>query len=124
MSLKIERSPRTGVLHRGSLLRRLLRNRSGTIGLLIVIVYLVIGLLGALKATPYPSTENHPRDRLKPPSELFVMGTDLLGRDVASRIMEGAANSLRVGLFSVTAATFLGTLLGTISGYVGGMVDN
>jgi peptide/nickel transport system permease protein len=124
MSLKIERPSRTGVLHRGSLLRRLLRNRSGTVGLLIIIVYLVIGLLGALKATPYPSTENHPRDRLKPPSELFVMGTDLLGRDVASRIMEGAANSLRVGLLSVTAATLLGTLLGTISGYVGGSVDN
>ena len=124
MSLKIERPRRASVFARGSLLRRLLRNRSGTVGLLIIVVYLIIGLLGALKATPYPSTENHPRDRLKPPSELFVMGTDLLGRDVASRIMEGAANSLRVGLLSVAAATLLGTLLGTVSGYAGGMVDN
>ncbi len=87
MSLKINRPPRAGVFSRGSLLRRLLRNRSGTVGLVIVMVYLIIGLLGALKATPYPTAENHPRDRLKPPSELFVMGTDLLGRDVASRIM-------------------------------------
>lgn len=124
MSLKLESSRRTGVFARGSLLRRLLRNRSGTVGLVIITVYLIIGLLGALKATPYPSTENHPRDRLKAPSELYVMGTDLLGRDVASRIMEGAANALRVGLLSVTAATLLGTLLGTISGYVGGVVDN
>lgn len=124
MSLKLDAPRRTGVFARGSLLRRLLRNRSGTVGLVIITVYLVIGLLGALKATPYPSTENHPRDRLKPPSELYVLGTDLLGRDVASRIMEGAANSLRVGLLSVTAATLLGTLLGTISGYVGGVVDN
>lgn len=124
MSLKLDSPRRTGVFARGSLLRRLLRNRSGTVGLVIITIYLVIGLLGALKATPYPSTENHPRDRLKPPSELYVLGTDLLGRDVASRIMEGAANSLRVGLLSVTAATLLGTLLGTISGYVGGVVDN
>jgi peptide/nickel transport system permease protein len=124
MSLKLESSRRTGVFARGSLFRRLLRNRSGTVGLVIITIYLVIGLLGALKATPYPSTENHPRDRLKPPSELYVLGTDLLGRDVASRIMEGAANSLRVGLLSVTAATILGTLLGTISGYLGGVVDN
>ncbi|MEP7291620.1 MAG: ABC transporter permease [Chloroflexota bacterium] len=117
-------SPKIRLFDRGSLLRRLLRNRSGTVGLAIVLIYVLIGLLGGLHITPYPPAENHARDRLKPPSELFVMGTDLLGRDVASRIMEGAANSLRVALFSVTLASVVGTLLGTVSGYVGGLVDN
>jgi peptide/nickel transport system permease protein len=102
----------------------LLRNRSGTVGLVIVTFYVVIGLLGALGVTPYPPAENHARDRLKPPSAQYLMGTDILGRDVASRIMEGAANSLRVALLSVALATTAGTLLGTISGYAGGRVDN
>lgn len=109
---------------RAGILRRLFGNRSGTVGLVIILIYLVIGLLGALNMTPYPPTENHARDRLKPPSTTYVLGTDLLGRDVASRIMEGAANSLRVGLLSVSLATVVGTALGTISGYAGGMVDN
>ena len=116
--------PSLRLLDRGSLLRRLLRNRSGTVGLLIITVYLVIGLLGAFKLTPYSSTANHPLSRLKPPSATFLMGTDLLGRDVASRIMEGATNSLRVALLSVALAGSVGTLLGTVSGYAGGRVDN
>ncbi|MFN8449053.1 MAG: ABC transporter permease [Anaerolineae bacterium] len=111
-------------LRRSSPLRRLFANRSGTVGLVIIVVYLVIGLLGALRLTPFPPNENHARDRLKPPSAQYVMGTDLLGRDVASRIMEGAANSLRVAALSVALATVVGTTLGTISGYVGGHVDN
>jgi peptide/nickel transport system permease protein len=107
-----------------SLLLRLLRNRSGMVGLLIVIFYLVVGLLGALAITPYPSLTPHARDRLKPPGEQYIMGTDLLGRDVASRLMEGAANSLRVALVSVAISTAAGLLLGTIAGYVGGWVEN
>jgi peptide/nickel transport system permease protein len=117
-------SPKLKLLDRGSLLRRLLRNRSGTVGLLIVTFYVLVGVLGALRVTPFPPAENHARDRLKPPSEIYVLGTDLLGRDVASRIMEGAANSIRVALFSVTLATVVGTALGTLSGYVGGLLDN
>lgn len=104
-------------------LRRLLRNRSGAVGLLLVTFYLVVGLLGSAGITPYPSLEQHPRDRLQAPSAVHLMGTDLFGRDVASRIMGGAANSLRVAVFSVALAATIGTLLGTISGYVGGMTD-
>ncbi len=118
MALKLKPLARTG------LLRRLLRNRSGTVGLAIVTFYVLVGLLGVLRITPFPPAENHARDRLKPPSEVYVMGTDLLGRDVASRIIEGAANSLRVALVSVALATLVGTTLGTISGYVGGLLDN
>ena len=115
---------RANFLRRGSLLRRLLRNRSGAVGLAIITIYLVVGLLGALRLTPYPRAANHARDRLQAPSAQYVMGTDLLGRDIASRIMEGAANSLRVALLSVALAGSVGTALGTISGYAGGRVDN
>lgn len=106
-----------------NLIRRLLRNRSGAVGVVLVSVYLSVGLLGSIGLTPYPALEQHVRDRLQAPSATYLMGTDLFGRDITSRIMGGAANSLRVAVLSVTLATFLGTLLGTISGYVGGMVD-
>lgn len=108
---------------RFALLRQLIRNRSGAVGLALVTAYLIVGLLGSLNWTPYPALEQHPRDRLQAPSAAYIMGTDLFGRDIASRIMGGAANSLRVALLSVALATTLGTLLGTISGYLGGTVD-
>ncbi len=106
-----------------SLIRRLLRNRSGTLGLLLVVAYALIAFLGAVGVTPYPTLEQHVRDRLKPPSAQYTLGTDLFGRDIASRLMEGAANSLRVALLSVTISAALGTLLGTFSGYIGGLFD-
>jgi peptide/nickel transport system permease protein len=105
-------------------LRRLLKNWSGLVGLLLVSLYLLVGLLGALAITPYPSLEQHPRERLNEPSSQYTLGTDLFGRDVASRLMEGAANSLRVALSSVAIAATLGTLLGTIAGYIGGLFEN
>ncbi|MFO7322453.1 MAG: ABC transporter permease [Chloroflexota bacterium] len=107
-----------------SLLRRLLRNRSGAVGLVLVAAFLITGLLGALGATPYPSLEQHPRDRLKGPSETYILGTDMFGRDLASRLIEGAANSLQVALLSVGLATLAGTTIGTIAGYIGGTLDN
>jgi len=106
-----------------NLIGRLLKNRSGAVGLALVSMYLVVGLLGWAGITPYPSIEQHPRERLQAPSAAYIMGTDLFGRDVASRIMGGAANSLRVAALSVTLATVIGTLLGTLSGYIGGTVD-
>lgn len=107
-----------------SLFQKLLRNRSGTVGLVLVTLYVVIGLLGGFGITPYPSLEQHARDRLKGPGETYLLGTDMFGRDVASRLMEGAANSLRVSVLSVTLATLFGTALGTIAGYASGWVDN
>ncbi len=107
-----------------STLRRLTKNLSGTVGLLLVTAYVIIGLLGAVGVTPYPTLEQHVRDRLTAPSAQYALGTDLFGRDVASRLMEGAANSLRVSLSSVAISGILGTLLGTLSAYLGGLFDN
>ena len=107
-----------------STLRRLLKNLSGTVGLLLVSAYVIIGVMGAVGITPYPTLEQHVRDRLTGPSAQYALGTDLFGRDVASRLMEGAANSLRVSLSSVAISGILGTLLGTLSAYLGGLFDN
>lgn len=112
------RRPRRG------LLRRLLANRSGAIGLAIITLYFSVALLAAFGATPYPSAEQHPLERLQGPSARYLMGTDLFGRDLASRIMEGAKNSLYVALSSVALAGLVGISLGVLSGYLGGWLDN
>ncbi len=102
---------------------RLLRDRSGAVGMGLVALFLIVGILGALELTPYPPTEQHAADRLQGPGGVYILGTDQFGRDIASRMMVGAANSLKVTLLSVTLSTLVGTSIGTISGYIGGSID-
>ncbi len=109
---------------RPALWRRLVANRSGAVGLTLISLFLLIGILGTLGLTPYPPLEQHPRDRLTGPSATYLLGTDLFGRDLASRLMRGGANSLQVALFSVLLASTAGTLLGIVAGYLGGHIDN
>ena len=55
--------------------------------------------------------------------QLFLLGTDRLGRDVLSRIIYGARVSLTIGLFGVTVSFLLGIIIGGIAGYHGGTLD-
>ena len=54
---------------------------------------------------------------------IFLLGTDMIGRDVWSRLMLATRISMTIGLVSVALSLFLGILLGGISGYFGGTVD-
>lgn len=107
-----------------SVLRRILRNRSGTLGLFIILFYVVVAILGALEITPYPPTEQHRIDRLQGPSSEYWLGTDMFGRDMASRLIKGATNSLYVSFISVALSGTAGTLIGTLAAYIGGRFDN
>jgi peptide/nickel transport system permease protein len=68
-------------------------------------------------------------ERLKPPcwqnggSRAHILGTDLLGRDVLSRLIYGARISLAVCVLAIVVAGCIGSLLGIVSGYLGGWVD-
>lgn len=55
---------------------------------------------------------------------IFLLGTDVRGRDQLSRIIMGSRISLTLGLLGVLITLFLGSVIGTISGYFGGKVDN
>jgi peptide/nickel transport system permease protein len=109
---------------RPGLLRRLLGNTSGLLGLIMITIFVIAGLFAAPLA-PYPPNEQHPADRLQAPSfSGYIMGTDQFGRDVYSRLLYGASNSLTVALSSVIAALLAGLAVGVPAGYVGGSVDS
>jgi peptide/nickel transport system permease protein len=85
--------------------------------------------LVALFAVFFPVLSSYPYDRIdlgaikKAPDRSHWMGTDELGRDVATRVFVGARLSLAIGLAGALAATLLGAGLGALAGYFGGLVD-
>jgi peptide/nickel transport system permease protein len=134
---KREDVPAQTVLWRDTLIR-LLRNRSAVIGLIIITILVVFALLADVIATHDPllsmigvQGEVPPLPR-KPPcipalgcdEPLHILGLDLNGRDLFSRIVYGTRTSLFVGVTVVILAAVSGTLLGLIAGYSGGWIDN
>lgn len=105
------------------LLRRLLRSPSGLVGLIIIVFYVAVAVVGAVGLTPFPPDEQHRADQLHDPGSTYWMGSDLYGRDVTSRVIDGAFHSLRVAVASVALSGMVGTLLGALSGFVGGLLD-
>ena len=57
------------------------------------------------------------------PGNLFLLGTDDIGRDLLSQVIYGSRVSLTIGLVGVTLSFLIGVILGGISGYYGGVVD-
>jgi peptide/nickel transport system permease protein len=60
---------------------------------------------------------------LSPPSQLHLLGTDRLGRDILARLMEGGKVSLIIGVGSAFIASILGLILGSMAGYFRGNTD-
>jgi len=102
---------------------RFLRYRSSQIGLALVLIYIIVALFASVLA-PYSPIEQHAKDRLQEPNANYWLGTDEFGRDILSRLMHGATNSLRIAITSVAIACLVGSALGMIAGYVGGVFDN
>ncbi len=72
---------------------------------------------------PYDYNKRNLRERLKPPSVTYIMGTDNLGRDVFTRIVYGARISVSVGFGGIGAGVLLASLVGMTSAYFGGWFD-
>jgi peptide/nickel transport system permease protein len=96
----------------------------GLAGGIIVAVYVLVAIAGYAGVTPHSPVAQFPVDRLQGPSREYPMGTDILGRDVASRIIKGGSNSLYVVVLSVSLATVCGTVIGIAAGFFGGHLDN
>lgn len=83
---------------------------------------LVIFVFFGSYLTPYDALA-FSDDLLQPPSWKHLMGTDLLGRDLLSRLIVGSKYSLGVSLIAVGVSITIGLFLGSISGFFGGPVD-
>ncbi len=84
--------------------------------------FYVISTGEKMKKTVSELQEIVKEDHIK--SKTFLLGTDLAGRDLLSRLMIGTRISLTVGFISVLISIFLGILLGAIAGYYRGKVDD
>lgn len=84
---------------------------------------LVIVSIFAAQIAPYSPIDQNVAELLMPPSAMHWLGTDDLGRDVLSRLIWGAPNSLYASTFAVSVAITIGVPIGLIIGFVGGWLD-
>jgi peptide/nickel transport system permease protein len=106
----------------------LARNRLALVGAGIYLGFVLLAILAPALAPADPQEQNL-LDRLKPPAWMaggttdHLLGADNLGRDILSRLMNGAQVSLEVAVGVVVLSGVVGIGLGTISGYAAGKVD-
>ncbi len=102
--------------------RRFAANRLALIGAVIILIMVVGALVGPVLDPSDPTAMNFDQQFLAPSSS-HIMGTDDFGRDIFSRIVNGAMQSLQVGIVSVAIGAVVGSLIGLVSGYFGGWFD-
>ena len=100
----------------------LLRHRSGTVGLLGLLLMAAIALIGP-RLIAYGPTDVNIMDKLAPPSPAHLLGADYLGRDVLSRVVGAAHRSLGTAIVVVICVLSVSVVLGSLAGFTGGIVD-
>src|SRR5437762_12791150 len=96
--------------------------RSLLVGCGAVLLLVLIAIVGPILA-PYDPVNGTGGVSLGPPSRAHLMGTDLYGRDIFTRVLYGARIALGVAAACVAVALALGTLCGLVAGFFGGIVD-
>ncbi len=109
---------------------RLRRNRLAVVGLILVLWLLFVGIFGPLIA-PYPYSQQDLKavfaaggGPLPPLSPGHILGTDQLGRDLLSRLLDGARISVTVALVVQVVILGIGVPIGALAGWFGGRLDN
>ncbi|PKL24804.1 MAG: ABC transporter permease [Spirochaetae bacterium HGW-Spirochaetae-3] len=98
-------------------------NALGVVGLAIIVLFAVVALAGPFLAPYDPLSFGRPQDVLRAPGPGHLLGTDDLGRDVATALVAGSRVSLLVGLSATLISMLVGTLVGVVAGYYGRWVD-
>jgi peptide/nickel transport system permease protein len=103
-------------------IRHYLKNTNFTIGLVLVSLVVSTAII-SLFYTPYDPDKMEITMRLQGLSQAHPLGTDQYGRDLLSRVMRGAVNSITVGFIAVGIGISLGILFGMLAGYYGRWFD-
>lgn len=104
-------------------IRRLIQNRAAMIGGITVLILIVLAVFAPWIA-PYSYSYQNLDLGASPPSAEHLLGTDVLGRDLLSRLLYGARISLLVGFVATGVALVIGVSWGIVAGYFGGRVDS
>lgn len=107
---------------RGSFWRRAIRHPGFMLGALLVSITIAMAIV-SIVWTPHPYDNLRMALKLRPPSDVYPLGTDHRGRDLLSRIMVGAQTSITVGLIAVSIGMTLGVMLGAWAAARRGWVD-
>ena len=102
---------------------RLTRNKAAMFGAFILFILILCAALAPWIA-PYSYSFQNLELGASPPSAAHILGTDVLGRDLLSRILYGARISLLVGFVATGVTLVIGVSWGIIAGYAGGKVDS
>ena len=100
----------------------MLRNKLGLTGALIIFALLCAAVFAPLVATHDPASINI-KEALIAPCRAHLFGTDMLGRDIFSRMVYAARIALAIGFVAVGIAAVIGVFLGSVAGYYGGRID-
>jgi peptide/nickel transport system permease protein len=121
VSARIEAVPlQTSELGR---LRRILFKRPiVAVSVVFILLIVAVAIFGPWLA-PYDPYDQNLSQSLEQPNRVHILGTDILGRDVLSRLIYGSRNSLMVGIVALGVAAVFGMTLGLLAGYFGGWVN-
>ena len=113
----------------GRVWRRFRANKVGMVAMAMVIVLAAVAITFFILdrlGIPFPMDPDatNLERKLLPPNSINWLGTDNLGRDVLSRLLNGAYISLTVGFVAVFVSLFIGVVVGAVAGYFGKWVDN
>jgi len=110
----------------GEVLRAILRRPRSAFGLTVIIIMVLAAVLGPWIVPYDPNDQMFDGLTLEgaplPPSVRFWLGTDLLGRDLFSRLVLGTQTSLIIGVLANGIAVVLGATVGITAGYFGGVL--
>ena len=102
---------------------RLIKNKAAMVGAIILFVLILCAIFAPYIA-PYSYSFQNLDLGATPPSSEHLLGTDILGRDLLSRILYGARISLMVGFVATGVALVIGVSWGIVAGYFGGRIDS
>jgi len=102
--------------------KRLRRDPLALAGGVFILVMAAVAVFGPYIA-PYSYSAQDLANVLTPPSAAYKLGTDMLGRDILSRLLWGTRISMTVAIVTSLVALFFGTAYGSISGYIGARTD-
>jgi len=101
--------------------KRFTRHRGAIAGAIVFGILILLTTFAFL--SPYDPEPSNLPDKFQPPSSIYWLGTDALGRDLLTRILYGGRISLAVGGIAVAIALLIGVPIGALAGYYGGKLD-